>query len=201
MSSVSFNLEKASEIAPGIFKTTIEGLFYIKNTIYTDNRGFFTEIVRIPELEEVLGHKFTPKQTNLSLSKTNVVRGMHAEDWNKLVTVLTGRCFIAIADIRPDSTTFAKVETFDIEANGEGPSCSLFLSRGLANSLAVIKGPANYYYLTDALYKERDTKNDVAISLFDPTLKIDWPIPKEQMIYSERDENSILLSEKYPEKF
>ena len=69
-------------------------------------------------------------------------------------------------------------------------------SKGLGNSLCVVNGPVDYLYAVDALYRERDTSGDQAISLFDPELAIPWPISREQMIISERDKQSVNLAEK-----
>ena len=58
-----------------------------------------------------------------------------------------------------------------------------------------------YSYAVDKLYKDRNTDNDIAISLFDPDLGVEWPIDKEQMIISQRDIDTISLREKFPQKF
>jgi len=58
-----------------------------------------------------------------------------------------------------------------------------------------------YSYVVDRLYKDRNKNNDVAISLFDPDLGVDWPIDKDQMIISQRDIDVITIREKYPQKF
>lgn len=201
MISFSYSKEEAEELRPGVFSTSINGLYYLPHRIFADQRGFYTELARVPEIDELTDGQFIIKQTNLSMSVTNVVRGMHAEDWNKLATVLTGRCFSALADVRPDSPTFGKVETFLFGPDERELQGSLYISRGLANSFAVLEGPVYYLYAVDALYAERDPNNDVAISLFDADLAINWPITQEKMIISERDRHSVSLRNKYPEKF
>jgi len=199
--SFSYSKEEAEELRPGVFSTGIDGLYYLPHRIFADNRGFYTELARVPEIDELTGDKFMIKQTNLSMSVTNVARGMHAEDWNKLATVLTGRCFSALADVRPGSATFGKVETFVFGPDEGELQGSLYISRGLANSFAVLEGPAYYLYAVDALYAGRNLNNDLAISLFDKDLAVNWPIPQEKMIISERDRSSVSLRDKYPEKF
>lgn len=190
--------QKKSEF---IYETGITGLWFLAHKKFSDDRGFYAELSRIPEVEEVFGAPFKTQQLNLSYSETNVVRGFHAEQWNKLITAITGTCFCVLADIRPDSTTFGKTEQFLL---GDGQDClegSLFVTAGIANSVCVLNGPANYLYAVDQLYSQRDPSGDVAISLFDQDLAVDWPISREQMILSDRDTAAISLREKYPKAF
>jgi len=183
----------------GVFKTEIKGLWYIARKQFEDERGFFAEVAHINKLEELTGKPIGVKQINYSRSLTNVVRGMHAEDWKKLIMVTNGLAFCALADIRPESETFGKVVSFEL---GEaGLNGSLFVEEGIANSFCVVKGPVDYIYFVDRLYTERDPKGDVAISLFDPDLKIEWPLPKEEMILSERDKKAVSLRDRFPAKF
>ncbi len=190
-----------NKIQEGIFKTSVNGVLYIERSIYADERGFFSEIVKVPELEKIIAMPFQVKQVNHARSEQNVMRGIHAEGWNKFVVVLTGTCFSAIVDVRPDSDTFGKKEYFLLGNREDALKGCLFLPSGVGNSLCVLDGPVDYLYLVDRLYEDRDKSGDVAISLFDPDLDIPWPIEKENMIISERDTNSITLREKCPEKF
>jgi len=185
------------EIQKGIYKTAIEGLLYIKRDLYEDERGFFSEICRVPEIEAVTGSPFVVKQVNHARSEQHVVRGIHAEGWNKLVSVISGRCFCAIADVRRDSSTFRQVETVVLGFGQDAIHGSLYLPSGVGNSFAVLDGPLEYVYVVDRLYADRDTAGDLAISLFDPDLHIAWPIAKEEMILSERDKNCVTLKEKF----
>lgn len=189
------------EIAKDIFKTKIAGLYLIKQTRHQDNRGFYAELSIIPQIEKATGQKFAVQQVNLSHSKSKVIRGFHAEGWNKLATVVSGTAFCALADIRPDSPTFAEVETFLLGDSPEATQGSLYISEGIANSFCVTNGEANYLYVVDKLYQDRDPAGDQAISLFDPDLKVNWPIPKSEMVYSDRDRQAKTLRELFPEKF
>lgn len=181
------------QVADRIFKTSIQGLWYIAHDMHADERGFFKEISLIPDLDKVLSFTFIIQQINIARSEKNVTRGIHCENWNKLVTIVRGRCFCALADINPNSTTYKQVETFML---GDGPHDllgSLFISKGLGNSLCVVDGPVDYLYAVDALYRDRDTSGDQAISIFDPTLAIKWPIAADEMIISDRDRRAITL--------
>lgn len=188
------------EIAHGIYKTSLDGLFFIACVQHTDDRGYYSELVRIPELNQVRGTSFTVAQVNIARSNANVARGIHAEDWNKLVTVTQGTAFCAFADIRPTSATFGKVETVLLGHGENALQGSFFIEKGIGNSLCVTEGPVDYLYYVDALYKDRDTSFDQAVSLFDPDLNIAWPLSKEEMIISERDKNAIALKELIEEK-
>jgi dTDP-4-dehydrorhamnose 3,5-epimerase len=197
----TFSLEAASQLAPDIYGTAIHGLYFINQHRHHDERGFYVELARVGELEPVLGFPFVTKQANHAHSKTNVIRGIHAEGWNKLVSITKGTAFCALADIRPDSPTYGKVETFVLGDNEAALTGALFVSQGIGNSFCVLDGPLDYLYLVDKLYKERDPRGDQAISLFDPDLNIQWPLERSQMILSQRDLNSITLRELYPDSF
>lgn len=177
-----------------IKSTSIPGLLILERPTHKDERGFFREVFHLDELEEALGFEFRPIQMNHSRSKPGVLRGLHGEGWNKLVYPTTGDVFSVIADIRSDSKTFAKVETFKINDNHR---FALFIPKGLANSMcAVGNEDVNYIYLVDAYYDGTDT---TAIAWDDPDLNIDWPI--SDPIISQRDRNNPKLRDLFPEKF
>lgn len=175
-------------------KTSIPGLLVLDRPIFEDDRGFFREIFHKDELEEVAGINFDGIQMNHSHSKKNVLRGIHAERWNKIVYPLNGEVFVAIVDIREDSETFGKVETFVINDQNR---VGLFIPEGLANSLCVTSEVAvDYIYLVDSYYDGSDTR---AIAWDDADLNIAWPI--ENPIISDRDKGNPTLREMFPAKF
>ncbi len=184
------------QVSQNFFKTSLPGLFYFQAPKFNDRRGFFSEVVKLPELEKVIGRPFPVKQVNYAHSAVNTVRGMHAEGWNKLVFVTSGLAFCTIADIRAESDTYKQTECFKLGYDqktdlGQG----LFISQGLANSAAVLAGPLHYIYLVDRLYSERSQEDEQAISIFDPELNIDWPISQNKMILSKRDQQAVKLSD------
>jgi len=175
-------------------KTQIEGLLVLKRPVHEDDRGFFREIFHIDEIEKTLGIEFKGVQMNHASSKPSVLRGIHAENWNKIICPVNGEVFVSIVDIRPNSPTFAKVETFIINDENR---IALFVSKGLANSYCIIGAQSvNYIYLVDAYYDGSDTR---ALAWDDPDLAIDWPI--KDPIISDRDKNNPSLRELFPEKF
>ena len=184
-----------------IYRTVIDGVLYLDQSKFTDQRGWYSELARIPELNQVLEKPFEVQQINLSLSQTKVIRGFHAENWNKLIMPLSGKCMSVVADLRPKSPTFGKTLTFNFSVeNGDLVGC-IYLPAGVANSFYVVEGPVNYLYCVDRLYKNRNPSGDIAINLFDPDLAIDWPVPQSEMLISDRDKGSVSLREKFPKKF
>jgi dTDP-4-dehydrorhamnose 3,5-epimerase len=179
----------------------IDGLWYLEHKAFADDRGFYAELGRVPELEAAINHPFPIKQLNLSHSKKYVARGFHAENWNKLLTVTRGAVFAVWADIRVDSPTFGQTVSMEVGKDNGTPWGSVFVASGIANSFCTITETADYLYAVDQLYAERDTSHDVAISLFDPDLGVNWPFPKDQLIISERDKTAVTLRQKFPTKF
>jgi len=179
---------------PKIKKTTIDGLYVIERPTFSDERGFFREVFHLDELEESIGKKFEFKQMNHSRSRPRVIRALHAENWNKLIYPVNGKLFSVVVDIRPESSTFGKFETFNFDDNSRK---ALFISSGLANSICVNGAePVDYLYLVDAYYDGKDTR---AIAWDDPDLNIKWPV--ENPIISDRDKNNSTLRQMFPEKF
>lgn len=185
---------RPKNLMDSIKTTSIPGLLILERPIFKDERGFFREIFRQDELEKITGVKFEGIQMNHSHSESGVLRGIHAERWNKIVYPLNGEVFVAIVDIRPDSSTFGKTETFTID---DQHRFGLFIPNGLANSLCVTSAEGvDYIYLVDAYYDGSDTR---AIIWDDPDLNINWPVKKP--LISERDQSNPRLRELFPDKF
>ena|SRR3990167_7325576 len=177
-----------------IIKTSIPDLLVIERPVHADNRGFFQEVFRLNDLEEALGEKFKIIQANHSHSIPGVIRALHAENWNKLVYPISGKVFTAIVDIRPDSETFGKVETFSFNDSSRK---ALFIPKGLANSVCVDGDKSvDYLYLVDAYYDGRDTR---AVAWDDPDLNIKWPV--KNPVVSQRDRENPRLRDLFPDKF
>lgn len=193
--NTTFKLTDENKVGQTIHRTAIEGLYFIPHKYFPDDRGFYSELARTPEIDELTGQTFIAKQFNQSRSNENVIRGIHAENWNKLVTVTNGVCFCALVDLRKDSPTFGKAETLVLGTQDSALRGSIYISSGIGNSFCVVKGPADYVYAVDAVWSERDTSGDKAINLFDPDINIEWPIPKKQMITSKRDLESVNLKD------
>ena len=198
---INYQPHPDSQISEYIYRTPIAGLLFLEHKRFNDNRGFYAELVRLPELEKASGINFVIQQLNLSHSKSNVVRGFHAENWNKLLSITAGSIFGAWADFRPNSTTFGQAVAMKVGFGQGDLSGSVFVSQGIGNAFCVTDGPASYQYAVDALYTDRQPENDLAISLFDPHLAVNWPISSSQMIISKKDQQLPNLIDKFPEKF
>jgi dTDP-4-dehydrorhamnose 3,5-epimerase len=183
-----------------ISKTRISGLFLFERKLYEDERGFYQELGRLEAIEEAVNKKFEIKQWALSYNLPGVLRGLHAEPQDKLITPITGQIFIAIADIRPDSPTFGKYVSFTFDqTNPMKPKKTLIVAEGLANSFLVLGDrPVEYLYAVTDTYQTSEGKK--AIRWDDPDLAIKWPeTPK---IISDADRNDHkTLREMFPEKF
>ena len=108
--------------------TSIPGLLILERPLLTDERGFYREIFRNDDVERLSGVKFNGIQLNHSRSKPGVIRGIHAEEWDKIIYPVSGEVFIAIVDVRPDSPTFGKVETFEVSDDNR---IGFFIPNGL----------------------------------------------------------------------
>lgn len=183
--------------AESITKTPIPGLYIIERPTFKDERGFFHEIFRVEELEE-LGINFKPVQLSHSFSKPGVIRAIHTEQWQKIVYPVTGKMFAVFVDTRPDSPEFAKVHTIEFDNTSENPPHpAVFIPPGVGNSVCVAGDePVHYVYAVDEYW---DNNKAQGIAWDDPNLNIKWPV--DDPIISERDRNNPTLRELFPEKF
>ena len=184
-----------------ISKTEIDGLLVFDRPRFPDKRGSYQELSRTDAIAEVLGRPVVIKQTSLSYNLPfGVLRGLHAEPMDKIITVLTGSVFIAIADIRPESETFAQYVTFTLDqTDPETPKKTIVVANGLANSFMTVgTQPVEYLYQVSDTYISSDGKR--AVRWNDPDLNIPWPI--QPAIISDDDLNKHpFLRDLYPNKF
>jgi dTDP-4-dehydrorhamnose 3,5-epimerase len=171
----------------------MDGLWISERRTHSDDRGFFREAFRLSELAEVLDPAPSFVQANHSRSRHGVLRGLHAEDWDKLVYVPRGEVFTALADLRPESPTFGHSATFLL---GEQHPISLFVPRGLAHGYYVISDEADYVYQVTGYYDGSDTR---AVAWDDPDLAIDWPTGNP--ILSERDQHNPTMQDLFPARY
>ena len=174
-----------------VTETLIPGLYVIKLPVHGDNRGWFKENYQKEKMEALGLPSFTIAQNNISFNnETGVTRGLHAEPWNKFVSVANGKVFGAWCDLR-QGESFGK--TFSIEIN---PGVAVYVPIGVANGYQTLEDNVTYTYLVDAHWSP-ETKYTF-VNSFDPALGIDWPIPKEQAIVSEKDAQHATLENVTP---
>ncbi len=176
--------------------TGIEGLYVVRFQAHGDERGFFLQTYQISELAEALGREPVLRQGNHSRSAPGVLRGFHAEPWDKLVYVVRGLAFAAIADIRPCSPTFAQVRTFTLGEPPSGEQIRLFIADGLANSFCTLgESPVDYLYDVSDYWQPGMPKRSVAWD--DPDLAVRWPV--EHPVLSAADQANPRLRELFPD--
>lgn len=177
-----------------IIKTGIEGVVIIEPRVFPDPRGYFFESYNRKAFEEAVCHvDFV--QDNESRSSYGVVRGLHFQKGEhaqaKLVRVVSGSVLDVAVDIRKGSPTFGKHVA--VELSGEN-HLQFFLPRGMAHGFSVLSKEAVFQYKCDNFYCPA---SEGAIAWDDPEIGIDWRIPKEYVILSEKDSHHPLLSEIY----
>jgi dTDP-4-dehydrorhamnose 3,5-epimerase len=186
MSDLEFNKElKATE-------TPIEGLVVYDLAVFGDNRGWFKENWQREKMTALGLPDFGPVQNNVSFNeKAGVTRGLHAEPWDKFVTIGTGRVFGAWCDIREGSPTYGK--TFTIELD---PTKGIFVPRGVANGFQTLVDDTVYMYLVNDHWSADAQYSNV--SVFDESLGINWPIPLDQAELSDKDRSHPNLADAIP---
>jgi dTDP-4-dehydrorhamnose 3,5-epimerase len=154
---------------------------------FEDDRGFFKETYN-EERYRAAGLMETFVQDSISYSTQNVIRGLHYDpEMGKLVTVLRGRIFDVITDVRPGSPTFGRWQGFYLS---EYNHKQIFIPKGFANGFMVLSDIAVFSYKHTALY---DQSRERAVRWNDPTLAIAWPLVGEPRI-SAKDQNAPLLA-------
>lgn len=152
-----------------VFKTSIAGLLVISWPSLYDARGFFRQTYQRSEIEAALGRDLRMQQGNHSRSTARVLRGFHAEPWDKLIYVIRGLATCVVADPRPDSPTFGQTEHF-LLGDEPGARNRLFVSRGLANAFYC---HTEVDYLND-VSEEFVPQAGFGIAWNDPDLAFPW---------------------------
>ena len=164
----------------------------IEPRLFGDDRGYFFESFNQREFEREIG-PVTFVQDNESKSCYGVIRGLHFQKGehaqSKLVRVVKGAVLDVAVDIRPGSPTYGM--HFAVELTGEN-HLQFFLPRGMAHGFSVLSEEAVFQYKCDNFYCR---ESEGAIAWDDPDLGIDWRIPKDKVILSEKDRNHPRLSD------
>ena len=167
-----------------IIKTNIEGVVIIEPRIFKDDRGYFFESFSQREFEEKVC-KTTFVQDNESKSSYGVLRGLHFQKppfaQSKLVRVIKGAVLDVAVDIRKGSLTFGQYVS--VELTGENHR-QFFIPRGFAHGSSVLSEEVIFQYKCDNFYSPQ---SEGAIAWNDPDLNIDWRIPAEKVVLSEKD--------------
>lgn len=167
-----------------VIKTGIDGLLILEPRIFRDTRGYFFESFSQREFDEKVGHvEFV--QDNESMSSYGVMRGLHFQrppfTQSKLVRCVNGRVLDVAVDIRKGSPTYGQHVAVELTAENHR---QLFIPKGFAHGFAVLSETALFQYKCDNFYHP---EADDGISILDQSLDIDWGIPGEMAILSEKD--------------
>jgi dTDP-4-dehydrorhamnose reductase/dTDP-4-dehydrorhamnose 3,5-epimerase len=167
---------------PKVSRTPIEGLLVVELEVHTDNRGWFKENWQRAKMVELGLPDFGPVQNNMSFNTTaGATRGIHAEPWDKLVSLARGRIFGAWVDLRP-GPGFGTSFTLEM-----GVQTAVFVPRGVGNAFQTLEDETAYSYLVNDHWTLAAKESYTFVNLADETLAIDWPIPLEQAELSEAD--------------
>ena len=174
-----------------IIETEIEGVVILEPRIFKDDRGYFYESFSQREFEEKVCQT-TFVQDNQSMSVYGVVRGLHFQKppycQSKLVRCIKGAVLDVAVDIRKGSPTFGKYVAVELTEENHR---QFFIPRGFAHGFAVLSGEAVFQYKCDNYYNK---ESEGAIAWDDATRGVDWRIPTENVILSEKDKMSKPIS-------
>ncbi|MFT4147612.1 MAG: bifunctional dTDP-4-dehydrorhamnose 3,5-epimerase family protein/NAD(P)-dependent oxidoreductase [Micrococcaceae bacterium] len=171
----------------------IPGLLIVDLPVFGDNRGWFKENWQREKMLELGLPDFGPVQNNISFNTTRgTTRGIHAEPWDKYISVATGSIFGAWVDLR-DGESFGKTFTTTLD-----PSKAIFVPRGVGNSFQTLEDNTAYVYLVNDHWRVDTQDQYTFLNLADDTVNINWPIALEDCELSEKDKNHPTLKDVKP---
>ena len=175
-----------------VIKTAIEGVVIIEPRIFKDQRGYFFESFSQKEFnEKVMPINFV--QDNESMSSYGVMRGLHFQrppySQSKLVRCTKGKVLDVVVDIRKNSPTYGQHVAVELSEDNHR---QFFVPRGFAHGFAVLSETAIFQYKCDNFYAPQA---DGGISILDASLGINWQIPTDKALLSEKDMKHALLKD------
>lgn len=180
-----------------VIKTEIDGVVIIEPKVFGDARGYFFESFSERDFNEamtpILGHGIKFVQDNESMSSYGVMRGLHYQSMpytqSKLVRCVKGAVLDVAVDIRKGSPTYGQHVVVELTEDNHR---QFFVPRGFAHGFAVLSETAVFQYKCDNFYAPA---NDGGVSIVDDSLGIDWRIPVEKALLSEKDTKHDLLKD------
>lgn len=174
-------------------KTDIEGVLIIEPKVFGDDRGYFLESFNAKEFAEKTGLNISFVQDNESMSSYGVMRGLHFQTspytQSKLVRCVKGAVLDVAVDIRKGSPTYGQHVAVELTEDNHR---QFFVPRGFAHGFAVLSETAVFQYKCDNFYAPQA---DGGISILDESLGIDWKIPTDKALLSEKDTKHALLKD------
>ncbi|MCJ7467075.1 MAG: dTDP-4-dehydrorhamnose 3,5-epimerase [Maribacter sp.] len=166
-------------------ETELKGCFILEPRIFSDDRGYFMESFNKARFDEAVGVPVNFVQDNQSFSTKGVLRGLHyqigAYAQAKLVRVLNGTVLDIAVDLRKRSATFGQHLAVELSAENKK---QMYIPKGFAHGFVVLSDTADFFYKCDNYY---DKASEGGIFYADSTLAIDWKLPMDQLIVSEKD--------------
>ena len=177
-----------------VAETGIKGLTVLDLAVHGDSRGWFKENWQRAKMTALGVPDFRIVQNNISYNdRKGVTRGIHAEPWDKFISVARGSVFGAWVDLREGSATYGKVYTTVLD-----PSKAIYVPRGVGNSFQALEDGTAYTYLVNAHWSAELKGTYTFVNLADPELGIEWPIPLDEATVSEADLNHPMLADVVP---
>lgn len=168
--------------------TNIPGMLVFDLPVHGDSRGWFKENWQRAKMLELGLPDFGPVQNNISYNeKRGVTRGIHAEPWDKYISIATGSVFGAWVDLRPGKH-FGELFTCELD-----PSTAIYVPKGVGNSFQTLEDKTAYTYLVNAHWSAELKKSYTFVNLADPDLSIAWPVPLDEAILSDADKTHPFL--------
>jgi dTDP-4-dehydrorhamnose 3,5-epimerase len=168
-----------------IEKTILEGCYLVHDTVFGDDRGYFFESFNRKTFFEQTGLAIDFVQDNQSRSQKGVLRGLHFQHGEfaqaKLVRVLAGKVLDVAVDLRKGSSTFGQHLAVELS---EDSHTQFFVPRSFAHGFVVLSEEAVFFYKCDNYYNKQ---SEGGIIFSDPKLSIDWVLPQEELLLSEKD--------------
>lgn len=169
-------------------ETKLKGCFIIEPSVFQDSRGYFFESYNQIKFEELTGLNPVFLQDNQSKSSYGVIRGLHQQTGEfaqaKLVRVLEGKVLDIAVDVREGSETYGEYVAVELS---EENNRQLFIPRGFLHGFAVLSDSATFFYKCDNVYNK---ESEDGVNPVDQTLAVDWQVPLEDMILSDKDKNA-----------
>ncbi|MEO8219690.1 MAG: bifunctional dTDP-4-dehydrorhamnose 3,5-epimerase family protein/NAD(P)-dependent oxidoreductase [Specibacter sp.] len=170
--------------------TPIDGVLLFELPVHGDNRGWFKENWQREKMLAAGLPDFGPVQNNVSFNeKAGTTRGIHAEPWDKFISVATGSVFGAWVDLRV-GPSFGTVFTAVLD-----PATAIFIPRGVGNAFQTLTDGTAYSYLVNDHWSAAAQERYTFLNLADPTVNIPWPIPLAQAELSAKDRDHPFLAE------
>ncbi|MGP9502562.1 sugar nucleotide-binding protein [Specibacter sp. AOP5-B1-6] len=174
-------------------ETPIPGVVLYDLPVHGDNRGWFKENWQREKMLALGLPDFTPVQNNISFNeKAGTTRGIHAEPWDKFISVATGKIFGVWVDLR-EGDSFGAVFTTEMD-----PSQAIFIPRGVGNAFQTLEDNTAYTYLVNDHWSADAQGRYTFLNLADESAAIAWPIPLDQAELSEKDKAHPRLAEVAP---